>query len=377
MEQTIPRLELSDTEGGRGSFIKKGLGIASPRVCAPGAFSTQGRPVSPRKAQRPQSAGKAMRSQPRPSSPVRTRAMSPSRTNSEFNKFETNRAYRVGGGYAPNNTSRITKRSPEKDAELRSKVVDTVQAEAAGSQSSLKLNERQWEKVVTRLYGTPGGADDPMRRNQEQALQSTAPKLHPVKLEQTVERLHNPNPRKQDWLMQQRVAILERELRQCQPKPKISKTSERMASGKLHIVDRVDDVIKVKQQKMQELISRVEQDENEGRAISGSPYISHRAKSMTRSYQDLMSWNAERTERLQQQREAKVVDEISCPFHPEIDEYSEELAMRRFHKQEVTDLPAEERLYMWRDLPSEAQVSRARQIHYEDLKHSLALSTEY
>jgi len=237
-----------------------------------------------------------------------------------------------------------------------------------------KLNERQWETTVARLYGTPGGADDPMNKHQHK-VKSNAPKRHAVEIERTVDRLYNPNPHKQEWLLNQRVAILDKELRQCKPKPKISKTSERMASGNLHIVDRVDRIISDRQQKMAELISLVEQEE--GGAIKGSPYISPRAKALSRGYKDLISWDAERTERLQQQREAKVVDEISCPFHPEINVRSEELAHRRFEKEGMLDVTAEERLYSLRELPTEKQVETARRIHEEDLKHSLALSAEY
>lgn len=237
-----------------------------------------------------------------------------------------------------------------------------------------KFTERQWEKVVTRLYGTPGGPDDPAKKRKEISDAKTK-KMHPVEIERAVDRLYYPNQHKQEWLLQQRVAILDKELRACRSKPKISKTSERMASGNLHIVNRVDRIISDRQQKMAELISLVEAEE--GGQVKGSPYISPRAKGLTRSYKDLINWDAERTERLQQQREAKVVDEISCPFHPEICEHSEELAARRFQKEGLLNVTAEERLYSMRELPTEEMVAQARAIHQEDLKHSLALSSEY
>lgn len=380
LQTTVPKLELNQVpkEESRKNYLR--AGAASPRVCAPGAFSTAGRTASPRRvSQRPQSAGKVARGggpsspAPRTMSPARSQAFRETRTEA-FDHFDGQRAYRTGGGYSSTNQSRINRRSPEKDEALKTKVVTSVQTEA-DARPPKKLNERQWEKVVTRLYGTPGGADDPMNRGKIEQ-RSEVKKVHPAQLEATVERLYNPNPNKEKWLMSKRVEILEKELRQCQSKPTISRTSKRMAEGKLHIMERTDNVIAVKQQKMAELISRVEQDES-GDGIRGTPNISDRAQAMPRTYQDRMSWHAEKAERLQQQREAKVVDEISCPFHPEIDKYSEELAMRRFHKEGCSDLPAEERLYSLRDLPTEDQVERARMIHHEDLKHSLALSAQY
>ena len=181
-----------------------------------------------------------------------------------------------------------------------------------------KLNERQWESVVTRLYGTPGGEDDPMNKHAHK-VKSNAPKRHPVEIERTIDRLYNPNPHKQEWLLQQRVAILDKELRACKTKPKISKTSQQMAHGNLHIVDRVDRIIADKAQKMAELTSLVDQEE--GGNIRGTPYISPRAKALSpasiririrtvygsvsyisprakalnRSYKDLISWDAERS----------------------------------------------------------------------------------
>jgi hypothetical protein len=277
----------------------------------------------------------------------------------------------VGGGYVSRPPPVKPYKSPEKvdKDDLRLKVAEAISKDA--NTPVKRLNERQWEKVVTRLYGTPGGADDPMNRREVKGP-DVAKKMHPVEIERAVDRLYNPNSKKEEWLLEERVMILEKELRSCRAKPKISTTSMRMASGKPHIVDRVDAIIQERQQKMAELISTVEQEE--GGAIKGSPYISGRAQAMTRNYQDLMSWDAERTERLQQQREAKVVDEISCPFHPEIDEYSEELAMRTFHKEGLTEVPVEDRLYSLRELPTDDQVRTARDIHREDLKHSLALS---
>lgn len=304
-------------------------------------------------------------------------------------KFPENKAYRCGGGYTNNdrqlafNTKMQERRarSPQKisEAAVRNQVQQSIKQEADGS-TPRRLNERQWETVVTRLYGNPGQEPTPpppARANQQkdakdgQQLKLKDKKLHQVEVERAVDRLYNPNPKKEAWLLEQRVAILNREMRSCQAKPKISRTSERMASGKPHIVDRVDRVIKERQQKMSELISTVEHEE--GGAIKGSPYISPRAKGMTRTYQDLMSWDAERTERLQQQREAKVVDEISCPFHPEIDEYSEYLALQRNSKDGVHDLTAEDRLYGLRVPATQQQIDRARRIHEEDLKHSMVM----
>jgi len=288
--------------------------------------------------------------------------------------FPEAKAYRVGGGYVSRPPPARPPRSPEKidKDDLRLQVAASVLQEA--SKPSKKLNERQWESVVTRLYGTPGGADDPMNRHAV-TKKETSKKMHRVEIDRSVDRLYKPNPQKQQWLLEQRIGILDKELKSCRSKPKISTTSERMASGKVHIVHRVNSIIQTRQQKMAELISTVEQEE--GGAIKGSPYISPRAKAIPRSYQDLMSWDAERNERLQQQREAKVVDEISCPFHPEIDDYSDELATRIFHKEGLSEVPVEERLYSLRELPTEEQVMTARMIHQEDLKHSLALSAEY
>jgi len=357
--------------------------MSSPRLPMRGQFSGAGRPGSPIRGRpqhqmmgsvRPMSASSASRSKG-PALPQHAKAHGQALKLSgdqDFNASDS-KAFRVGGGFVSRPPPVKPPPSPQRldkdDPKLR--VAKSIEEEAAAPPK--RLNERQWETVVTRLYGTPGGADDPMNRN-KQKDNNNAKKMHPVAIERAVDRLYNPNPRKQEWLLEQRVAILDKELRSCQAKPRISKTSERMASGKLHIVDRVDAIIQERQQKMAELISSVEQEE--GGAIKGSPYISPRAKAMPRTYQDLMSWDAERTERLQQQREAKVVDEISCPFQPEIDEYSEELALRRFHKEGLSSVPAEERLYSLRELPTEAQVRTARLIHQEDLKHSLALSAQ-
>jgi len=268
--------------------------------------------------------------------------------------------------------------NPKKVSELEARKIqdkhgNETQLDAHGKPVAVR-SERQWEKTVTRLYGTPGGEDDPMNRKKDQT-EDAAKKMHPVEIERAVDRLYYPNQHKQEWLLQQRVGILDKELRACRSKPKISKTSERMASGNLHIVNRVDRIISDRQQKMAELISLVEAEE--GGSIKGSPYISPRAKALTRSYKDLINWDAERTERLQQQREAKVVDEISCPFHPEICEKSEELAQGRFQKEGLLNVTAEERLYSMRELPTEEMVAQARAIHQEDLKHSLALSAGY
>jgi len=384
----VPKLEMDQLEKeDKKRTILNNPSLGSPRVCAPGHFSGAGRTASPRRTSSPRRSAPASpglgksgsRSDGRPGSASKTKRMTYG-----DNFGPDSKAYRVGGGFVSRPPPPKQMRSPEKldKDDLRLKVAESVSLEA--SAPSKKLNERQWEKVVTRLYGTPGGADDPANKT-KQVNKSKGDKgdkgpklhqvLHPVEIDRAVDRLYGGTPGKEEWLIEQRINILDKELRSCKTKPTISKTSERMATGKLHIVDRVNDIIRERQQKMAELISSVEAEE--GGAIKGSPYISPRAKAIPRTYQDLMSWDAERTERLQQQREAKVVDEISCPFHPEIDEYSEELALRTLHKEGLTELPVEERLYSLRELPSEDQVRTARMIHQEDLKHSLALSAEY
>ena len=60
--------------------------------------------------------------------------------------------------------------------------------------------------------------------------------------------------RREQWLMQQRVEILGKELRTMRSKPQISRTSERMARGRLHIAERVDDVLRQREDMLQQLI---------------------------------------------------------------------------------------------------------------------------
>ena len=176
---------------------------AEPLACRPGAFSgtpgitmrqsQTGRP-SPMAQTRPKSAKKA--------SPTR----GPKPTYGD--NFSENKAYRVGGGFVSKPPPPKDNPTPKKVSELEAQKLkekqgaDLQKVDAHGMPVK-RMNERQWEKVVTRLYGTPGGEDDPINRRKEKQ-ESNAKKMHPEEIERSVDRLYHPDPHKEQWILDQR-----------------------------------------------------------------------------------------------------------------------------------------------------------------------------
>eukprot|EP00658_Telonema_sp_P-2_P011637 TRINITY_DN14447_c0_g1_i2.p1 TRINITY_DN14447_c0_g1~~TRINITY_DN14447_c0_g1_i2.p1 ORF type:complete len:492 (-),score=95.55 TRINITY_DN14447_c0_g1_i2:488-1963(-) len=341
------------------------LGVtASPtQLCRPGQFST--RSISPR------------RSQSRPGSPAaRTKQRTPRPANTGPLMFAPGtQVYRRGGGYSSTPPKQRPVRSPHQ--KLLQQQMDTVNQQPtqcvepspSAHRKSRRLNERQWETVVTRLYGNPGADKTLALQNSGGSKTAGSKKMAPWEMEQTVNRLYRPpqNDRKEEWLVQQRVEILGKELRSMRTKPQISRTSERMARGRLHIAERVDDVLNEKEKNLQELIREVEQGGNSN--LAHMPYISPRAREKQRGYEDLMQWAANRAERIKQKEEALHVEEISSSFHPMINQHSSMIASRRFTEDGVPE-NATERLYAQRTKPSDEQRQRAELIHGDDFRHS-------
>lgn len=245
---------------------------------------------------------------------------------------------------------------------------------SADRRSHRRLNERQWETVVTRLYGNPH--QDKQLSVAQANKKAGAKQLQGWEVDQMVERLYpegddssagrQTKERKEQWLLQQRVEILGKELRAMRSKPQISRTSERMARGRLHIAERVDDVLNQRDKKLQELIKDVELAHGNP---SHMPYISPRAREKVRGYEDLIQWQANRAERLKQKEEALQVEEISATYHPMIDEHSSLLATQRI-SQEGRPEDAAERLYSQRARPTQEMITRAEHIHADDFRHS-------
>lgn len=235
-------------------------------------------------------------------------------------------------------------------------------------QKTRRLNERQWETVVTRLYGDPAAKTAKALATTQNAGK-TGKKMASWEVEQTVNRLYQPpeNERKEEWLLQQRVEILGKELRAMQSKPVISRTSARMSRGRVHIAERVDDVLAERQEKLQKLIREVEQGGNTN--LNHMPYISPRAREKHRTYSDLIQWAANRSERLKQKEEALHVEELSSSFRPMIDEHSSMIASARLSK-EGKKKSVVERLYNQRHEASIAQKERAEAIHSDDFRHT-------
>jgi len=338
-------------------------------LCRPGEFSQLARSVSPARASRgsrtQQHTGQSPRSSTRPldkSRPMDTgRDLFP----------EGAMVYRRGGGYSATPPRDRPVRSPHQTLlEQQLKVYEQECEPADQAPAPRKLNERQWESVVTRLYGNPQAKGVELQAAAENSsVKPTTKKMKHWEVEAAVNRLYQPPQKEQteDWVMQQRVEILGKELRSMRAKPQISRTSERMARGNRHIVERVNDVILDRERKMQELIRTVEGGENPN--ANHMPNISPRARDKTRGYDDLMKWATNRAERIKQKEEALQVEEISSTFQPVIDQNSSMIATQRF-AQEGLAAEAAERLYSQRTLPTAEQRMQAQIIHGEDFRHT-------
>lgn len=278
--------------------------------------------------------------------------------------------YRRGGGYSATPPAQRPVRSPHQALlEQQLKVFDQ-DVEPHGSPAPRRLNDRQWESVVTRLYGNPQAKGQELQAAKEvAAAKPSSKKMKHWEVEAAVNRLYDPPSKMQtdDWVMQQRVEILGKELRSMRAKPQISRTSERMARGKPHIVERVNDVLQEREHRMQELIRNVEGGENPN--ANHMPYISPRAREKTRGYDDLMKWASNKAERIKQKEEALQVEEISSTFQPVIDQNSSMIATQRF-AQEGLAAEAAERLYSQRVPATPEQRMQASIIHGEDFRHT-------